>query len=262
MSQTYERHAELYDAAFSFDTEADAEWLLDRLGRSSRLLLEPGCGSGRMFPALARRGVSLVGVDCSQTMLARARRRMQAEGLPDPTLVCADMAAFNLGLRADGAYCPIGTLGHLTTIERTASHLESVARHLEAGARYLVQIDLIDLRGHRITQPDKHSRWEVDGPGGRIRCTCYGLSWDPKRRIERQALRFEILSGPGAGEVLEDSDEFLLWDWAAWRRLIDASPFRQTAAYDGRKAGVHPELEVGPGLEGVRLAWHELERRE
>lgn len=91
MSRTFDQHAELYDLAFSWDTGGDAEWLLDRLGPSSRVLLEPGCGSGRLFPSLARRGVSVVGVDRSETMLDRARRRMQAEGLPRPELVWQEL---------------------------------------------------------------------------------------------------------------------------------------------------------------------------
>lgn len=261
MSQTFEQQAALYDLAFSWDTESDARWLLERLGRSSRSLLEPGCGSGRLFPALARRGVSLVGVDRSETMLDRARRRMQAEGLPAPELVCADMAEFHLGRRVDGAYCPVGTLGYLAAVERTASHLRCVAEHLEPGARYLVQNDLCDLRDHRITPPDKHSQWEFEGPDGPMRCTCFSVTWDPDRRVEKQACRFEVPAGPAAGAVHEDADDVLLWDWAGWKRLIDESPFRQTAAYDGRRADQYSELAVGPDLEGVRLAWHELERR-
>ncbi|MHC4427170.1 MAG: class I SAM-dependent methyltransferase [Planctomycetota bacterium] len=258
MSRTFEEHADLYDLAFSWDTEEDAEWLLDRLGRSSKVLLEPGCGSGRMFPALARRGVSLVGVDRSETMLDRARRRMRAEGLPEPTLVCGDMADFHLDLRVDGAYCPIGTLGYLTTPGRAVAHLACVARHLRPGARYLVQIDLNGLIDHRLSPPDEHSRWEMDAPEGRIRCSCFGTAWDATSRIETQVCRFEVLTGARQGEVYEDMDDVLLWDWPAWSSLIDRSPFRQTAAYEGRKIGGRQPVEVGPALEGVRLVWHEL----
>ncbi len=259
MSRTFAQHAELYDIAFSWDVEAEVDWLLDRIGRSSRMLLEPGCGSARMFPAFVRRGVAVTGIDRSETMLDRARRRMRAKGLPEPTLVCADMAAFDLGARFDGAYCPVGTLGYLATLDRIASHLECVARHLRPGARYLVQIDLNDLRDHRPAPPDQHSRWEVEGPSGRLRCSCFAVGWDPERRVERQSCRFEMLTGSDAGEVYEDTDDVLLLDWPAWHRLIEGSRFRQSAAFDGRKVALHTEATVGPDLEGMRLTWHQLE---
>jgi SAM-dependent methyltransferase len=261
VSRTFDEHAELYDLAFSWDVEADAEWLLDRLGRSSGVLLEPGCGSGRLFPALARRGVTVVGVDRSETMLERARRRMRAEALSPPVLVCADMASFRLDRHVDGAYCPIGTFGYLATAADAAAHLECVADHLPAGAKYLVQLDLDDLTDHVVSPPDQHSRWEVDGPDGRIRCSCFGIAWDAARRVETQVCRFDVLTGPDAGAVHEDADEVRLWDWSEWTSLIAGSPFRQAAAFDGRKADLHRPLAVGPTLEGIRLAWHELERR-
>ncbi len=265
MSGIFDAHADLYDAAFSWDTNADADWLLERLvsGHSapvSPTLLEPGCGSGRMFPALARRGARLVGIDRSPTMLQRARDRMHASDLPEPTLIEGDMADFDLGRPVDGAYCPIGGLGYLTSETRAASHLTCVARHLVGGARYLIQLDLMDLSTHRLTEPDRHSRWEVDAPFGRLRCSAFGTAWDPGRRVETQACRFEILSGSRAGEVHEGTDDVLLWDWAAWHRLIDGSPFRQTAAFDAHRAGTYEPLAVGPGLVGRRLVWHELER--
>ncbi len=81
MTDLYDEHAWLYDAAFSDDVEEEVEWLLDRLGAGVRSLLEPGCGSGRMMPAFARRGIEVVGVDRSEAMLARARTRLHSAGL-------------------------------------------------------------------------------------------------------------------------------------------------------------------------------------
>ena len=258
MSKTYEEQAWLYDAAFSWDTTDEADWLLGRLGPSALRLLEPGCGSGRCFPAFVRRGVSVTGVDGSAVMLERARERMQKLNLTEPDVLQADMTDFHLGQLFDGAYCPINTFSCLETREQAAAHLSCVAEHLNPGARYLIQLDLYDYATHAPSGPDKHSRWEMEHERGRIRCSWFGVAWDPIRRIETQRCRFEILSGPDAGAVYEADDHNLLWDWASWSALVDASPFTQTHAFDASCSGGRPELQAGPDLEGLPLVWHEL----
>ncbi len=117
MNRLYEDRAWLYDAAFSWDIEDEVTWLLERFGGSSKRILEPGCGSGRLMAALSRRGVEVTGVDRSQTMLDRARRRMEALGLSAPRLERGDMAAFELGTRFDGAVLPINTFGYIRTYD-------------------------------------------------------------------------------------------------------------------------------------------------
>ena len=107
----YDEESELYDIAFSWDLGPEVEWLLWRLGPGVKTLLEPGCGSGRMFPEFVRRGVRVVGVDASEAMLRRAAGRMARLKLPAPRTFRADMAEFDLGQRFDGAICPIQSDG-------------------------------------------------------------------------------------------------------------------------------------------------------
>ena len=61
-----------------------------------RLVLDAGCGTGRVAIELARRGVTAVGVDLDREMLETARRK-------DPELLwtCADLASLDLELRFD-----------------------------------------------------------------------------------------------------------------------------------------------------------------
>ena len=127
MDELYRDRAWVYDAAFSWDVEQEVSWLIERFGGSPKRLLEPGCGSGRLMPAFARQGVEVVGVDRSETMLARARHRMQRAGFPSPQLQHAHMAEFDVGDQCDGAYCPINTFSYLRTDDHARGHLECVA---------------------------------------------------------------------------------------------------------------------------------------
>lgn len=234
LTDLYERHAELYDAAFAWDIEEEVDWLLERLGPACRSVLEPGCGSGRVLEPLARRGLQVVGIDRSAAMVELARAR----GLE---AMVADMTDFDLGRTFDGAVCPINTLAHLSP-EELARHLERMGRHLLPGARYLVQLQL----GGEMHS----SRWETDS----LRVTWTTERVDLPAGRQQQRSRIELRSG----EVVEELHEMTLWTSAAWAAAVAASPFAETALYDGAQDG-YPAVE--PGSEGPML-WHELTRED
>jgi len=259
----YGEHAWLYDAAFSWDVGPEAAWLHGRLGPAATSLLEPACGSGRVLVALARRGLRVAGFDASPLMLERAATRFADDGLEQPRLVVADLADcgdLDLGGPFDGAVLPVGTLGYLLTDDAARRHLAGVARHLRPGAKYLVQEQLVDLARHGPAPPGPTSRWDTPSARGTVRCCVSTRSWDARTRREGVVARYEVLDGPEAGTVVEEEQAMRAWDWASWSALVEASPFRQVAAWDGNADG-WPPIACGPALEGRPLAWHELERR-
>lgn len=253
----YASQARLYDLAFSWDVEGEVDWLLGRFGPAAGSVLEPACGSGRLFPGFARRGVAAAGVDLSPDMLAQARARMRDAGFEPPRLALADMREFDLGVRFDGAFCPINSLGYLATDDDLARHLAAVARHLGPGARYLVQLGLRDPHDLAPLVVDSTSQWDVATPQGVLRTTWRSGPFDARTRIETQISRFEWLTGPAAGSASEFEHRIRVRSWDDWNDVVAASPFRQAAAWDGDRAE-RPALAVGTGLEGKLLAWHEL----
>lgn len=102
----YTLSARLYDVI-------SAEWPVYRAGRVTAMdlldlpagshVLDVGCGTGLNFPLLQKRigpGGSITGVDASPQMLAQARRRSDAAGWSNVTLVAADATA--LGAQVGG----------------------------------------------------------------------------------------------------------------------------------------------------------------
>ena len=255
----YEDQAHLYDIAFSWDVGDEVEWLLMKLGPDVRVIVEPGCGSGRMFPDFVKHGVDVIGVDCSETMLRRAAERMARLDLPKPTTLCADMTDFDLSRTFDGAICPINTFGYLLTRERALAHLECVAHHLPPGRKYLLQVDLADITGWAPPDPSEVEPWVEEDHGTEVKAYWGPGSFDPDTRIEVQRSRLEVLSGPDTGCIFEEDHPTRRWDWEDWRSLIESSPFRQTAAYDGSKDR-RPRVALDQTVETVHLAWHELTR--
>jgi len=236
LTELYERHADLYDLAFRWDIEDEVDWLLGRLGPDCRSVLEPGCGSGRVLEPLARRGLQVVGIDRSAAMVELARAR----GLE---AVVAHMTDFDLGRTFDGAVCPINTLAHLSPPE-LASHFERMGRHLRPGARYLVQLQL---------GGEAHSsEWETNG----MRVVWATERVDRASGRQQHRSRIEVLAGEHAGEVVEELHDLTLWTPETWAAAVAASPFTQTAVFDGAVEG-YPA--VRPGSEG-RMLWNELTR--
>ena len=244
MTRLYSDDVEIYDIAFDWDVSGEVDWLVERLGRPASVL-EPGCGSGRMLAAFADRGIDVTGIDRSPQMLELARDRLGDRG----TLVLGDITDFDLRRSFDGAVCPINTLLHLSPDE-LARHLDCMARHT---GRYLVQVGLVEPSGR---EPFAGSHWEAERRGTRLKADWSDEDLDFERGVARQRSRIEVLSGPRAGEVLEEIHELTLWTPATWRAAIDASPFEEVTTYDG---GVAKDQwpEVDRDATGG-LLWHEL----
>jgi SAM-dependent methyltransferase len=244
VTRLYEDDAELYDIAFDWDISDEADWLVERLQATT--VLEPGCGAGRMLEALADRGCQVVGIDRSPRMVELSRRRLGTRG----DVVEADMTQFDLGRTFDGAVCPINTLLHLSPAE-LERHLHRVAQHLEPRTRYLVQVGLVEAG----EEPSAGSHWEAARGDTSLRVEWVDEELDLVSGTSRQRSRIEVLSGPRAGEIVEEVHEMTAWTPAAWAAAIAASPFEESATYDGGRKGQWPRVDA---TATGGLLWHEL----
>jgi ubiquinone/menaquinone biosynthesis C-methylase UbiE len=112
-------------------------------------VLELGCGTGRITLPLAKAGVSLVGVDRSAPMLARAARRAGAWRKTVPKAQRRRLQLVRSDIRtlpfADGTFttvlAPYGIVQSLVSDRDLTSTLKSVARVLRPGG--LFGIDLV-----------------------------------------------------------------------------------------------------------------------
>lgn len=248
----YGNNVELYDIAFDWDITDEVDWLLLRLGNDCKLVLEPGCGSGRMLEAIARRGISIIGFDISPQAVAFANKRLMALG--NASAVVGDMTSFNLGKLFDGAVCPVNTLAHLTP-EHMALHLQCMGHHLPKGARYLAQVA---LRSSEASNPiESKIEWEAGRGETRLRISVKILEFDPIKSRELQGFHIEVLAGPRKGETIEEAHWMTAWTSDSWQKMIAESPFAQSSQYDG-DSSERPQVAIG---QCGNLMWHELVHR-
>ena len=143
----YEDFAPFYDA-FTADYEHDL-WLTRieaearRHGLAGRRLLDLGCGTGKSFMPLLRRGYRVTGCDLSPAMAERARRRARGAA----SVVEADMRELPALGAFDLVTCLDDGLNYLTSEAELAAAFAGVARNLAAGGLFV--FDLNSLATYR-----------------------------------------------------------------------------------------------------------------
>ena len=105
-------------------------------------VLELGCGTGRISIPLAKAGVSLVGIDRSEAMLARARRRIKRGRLTSRAhLIRGDIRALPFRPATFPlVIAPYGVLQSLLRERDLAATLDAVGRVLKRGATFGIEL--------------------------------------------------------------------------------------------------------------------------
>ena len=110
------------------------------------LVLDAGCGTGRVAIELARHGIEVVGVDVDPSMIAEARRRA-----PELEFLEADLAELDLA-RSFDLVVLAGNVPLFCPPLRRAALLRACAGHVGAGGHLLVGFQL--GRGYDLDELD------------------------------------------------------------------------------------------------------------
>lgn len=165
-----QNYADAYDAIYrekDYEGEVDLiERILARYGLDGpKRLLDLGCGTGNHALPLARRGHSVVGVDRSPPMLARARAKAAAAGLASPPEFHeGDIRELDLGESFDAVLMMFTVLGYQYEEADLMATLATVRRHLEPGGLFIFDVwngpaVLADRPGERrISVTDESTR--------------------------------------------------------------------------------------------------------
>lgn len=137
-------YSDSYDAFYAdkdYLAECDlVERIFKRTGRPVRSILDLGCGTGRHSVELARRGYEVTGVDLSEGMLERARRRAKAEGVSGTTFLLGDVQDVQLNRRFDAVLSMFAVVGYQISDAAVRSTLANVRQHLEPGGVFIFDV--------------------------------------------------------------------------------------------------------------------------
>jgi len=152
----YEFIADLYDFVRPYRDRQDVAFFVYAAKESGGLVLEIGCGTGRVLIPTARAGIEIVGLDLSPHMLAVCRERLMHESAAVRSrvqLVQEDMRNFNLKRTFRLITVPFRPFQHLITVDEQRSCLESIRCHLADGGRLILDLFNPNLDALASQQP-------------------------------------------------------------------------------------------------------------
>ena len=231
VTETWYNFPQYYDLAFRSETIPEANFIEAACRKycsgTTRRLLEPACGTGRLVTELAARGYDLVGLDLSKPSLAFLRRRLARRKL-QAEILHGDMSDFELSEPVDAAYSTFDGFRHLLTEETALGHLQSVARALRPGGIYLL--------GFHLLPPDADEecteRWSETRGQTKVTVTLRVLETSRRRRIEK--LRVCLLVRSPQKELrLRHDFEFRMYTVGQFVQLLEKVPqFELCDVYD------------------------------
>ena len=196
----FDRFAQFYDADYRHYTD-DLPTILELADEGGKLILELGCGTGRVLLPLAQAGHRVTGVDISPALLAVAQQKLRmTDKESQVTLVEADLRTFDLPQKEFAfAFCTSNTLMHLTTQADQLAVLRNAHRHLAAAGLLLLDLfnpDLPRLLAVNGLQ-ELADQWEDETTGAQvIKWSIRTVDW--AEQIQETLFIYEEIFADGA----------------------------------------------------------------
>jgi SAM-dependent methyltransferase len=231
-----------YDALYvDKDYRAECDIIEQRfLGANKpvRTILDLGCGTGRHSVELAQRGYELVGIDLSEAMLDRARRRAASEGA-NATFLLGDVRHVELGRRFDAVLSMFAVIGYQTDTTDLRATFDNVRRHLEPGGVFV--FDVWYAPAVLAVGPSTRVK-VVPTEGGEIERRAVG-TLDPVERV--CSVRYELTRrrADGSSSTTYETHRMRYFD----ERELDALLAKSGLAL--RSVSAFPDVEHEPSVE-------------
>jgi SAM-dependent methyltransferase len=155
----YDEIARIYDP-WSKTVVEDVSFYVEEAERSGGPVVELGVGTGRIAVPIAVAGITVIGVDSSEGMLAVARDRAEAAGV-ELDLRFGDLRDPPVEGEYPLVIAPFRSFLHLRSDEDRRAALGAVRRLLEHGGRFV--FDVFAPSADDIAET--HARWLQREPG-------------------------------------------------------------------------------------------------
>lgn len=139
----YETIARFYDSMME---ETDYSLIADRLCGyfkeygPVKTVADIGCGTGRLTIELNKRGYDVIGIDCSEDMLAVAEKNTREAG-EDIRFVCQDMCGLNIGFEADAVICTMDGINHIKSLSGVLACMKAVRCSIRPGGLFIFDVN-------------------------------------------------------------------------------------------------------------------------
>lgn len=159
----YGSFAKYYDALQADVPYAAIAARIRKLGleysRENEVVVELGCGTGRLCREFEKLGLDVIGVDISEDMLEAAEEQRAADS--DITYICQDMSELDLWGAADIIVCVLDGMNHLPDTEAFRKTVERASMFTCDGGLFI--FDVNTEYKHREVLGDNSFVYELDG---------------------------------------------------------------------------------------------------
>lgn len=131
---------EMYEILHKEAPREELEFYLSYAKKGQRIL-EPMCGSGRFLVPFAERSYDITGVDLSEEMLDKLRRKR-----PEAKAVRADLTEYEPGEKFDYIFIPSGSLSLLTGMSVCKAVLGKLKELLAEGGKLVFAVETLGCR--------------------------------------------------------------------------------------------------------------------
>lgn len=139
--QAYSRMSLGEGHSWARHSEAEADVIFSACNlKHGSTLLDLGCGVGRHINQLSRRGVKSVGVDYTESLLARARRDAKNANENLIEFIEEDCRTLRMDRQFDAVICLYDVIGSFVDNESNAQIVRTIAKHLKAGGYALLSV--------------------------------------------------------------------------------------------------------------------------
>jgi len=139
----FDEYARYYNLLYKDkDYHAEADFTLacfKRAGCAPTTLLDLGCGTGRHALSMAKRGISVTGIDVSETMLAMGNEALSGQSAiyPLPELLYGNIRSVRLNRAFDAVTSLFHVMSYQNTEKDALDVLNTARIHLEPGGFFL-----------------------------------------------------------------------------------------------------------------------------
>ena len=135
-----EKTAQYYDLwSLPFD---DNPFYIGRIPSADSILLELGCGTGRVLTKLINHCAFIHGIDISPAMIDICREKLSKLGnaLPKVTIETGDITNFDLGRQFDLITAPYRVFQNLETDDQVDGFFQAIRRHLKTDGTCILNV--------------------------------------------------------------------------------------------------------------------------
>jgi SAM-dependent methyltransferase len=203
-------------------TRREVDFLAEALSlRGSETMLDLACGGGRHSLELARRGLTVVGLDAAAPVIASARARAADEGL-SVEFVQGDMRALSYEARFDAVLVMNSSVGFFDDAANAAV-IAGCARALAPGGRLLLQC----INPYQVATylRDFRQGWYRVGPGYVLR----EARFEPREAALH--ISYSYLDPAQGLEVAHPGDRIRLYGFPELRAMLAAAGLRPLSVF-------------------------------